>query len=312
MDFVTVGGKNISRMSLGTVQLGMNYGINNTCGQPDEKQSFSMLSAALENGISSIDTARVYGNSEEVLGRFFSQYEGNLPYITTKIPDVTAFEPDQIEREIVRSAETSLEKLGLRKVDNLMLHAAQNLIGYGDRIVPVMESLVKRGLTDTVGVSVYTGEDLDNMLCYDVFTSTQVPMSIFDQRLIQKGYISRLKERGITVFVRSVFMQGLFFMDPERFTDRELIDHAAGPILKIREYAEREGMTVAELAIAFIRDLDGVASLVIGADTEEQVRSDIHHFQSRRISEKTLDDIRKTFENVNIPKIMEVLSRPKN
>ncbi len=71
-------------------------------------------------------------------------------------------------------------------------------------------------------------------------------------------------------------------------------------------------MTVAELAIAFIRDLDGVASLVIGADTEEQVRSDIRHFQSRRISEKTLDDIRKTFENVNIPKIMEVLSRPKN
>ena len=104
-----------------------------------------MLSAALDNGISSIDTARVYGNSEEVLGRFFSQYEGNLPYITTKIPDVTAFEPVQIEREIIRSAETSLEKLGLKKVDNLMLHAAKNLIAYGDRIVPVMESLVNEG-----------------------------------------------------------------------------------------------------------------------------------------------------------------------
>lgn len=308
----TVGGKSISRMSLGTVQLGMNYGISNTLGQPDEKRSFAMLASALENGVNSVDTARVYGNSEEVLGHFFAQYKGQLPYITTKIPDLETEDAKGIEKEMISYVETSLEKLGLKKVDNIMLHAAKDLIRDGDKIAPVMESLIRRGYTDAVGVSVYTGEDIDRMLQYDVYTTTQVPMSIFDQRLIQHGYLARLQERGVTVFVRSVFLQGLFFMDPERFTDRQLIECASEPIRKIREYADREEMTVAELAIAFIRDLVGVSSLVLGADTEDQVKSNVKYFETRRISERTLSDITKTFAAVDIPRIMEVLSRPKS
>lgn len=312
MEHVQVGAKTISRMSLGTVQLGMNYGISNTLGQPDEAQSFSMLSTAFENGVNSLDTARVYGNSEDVLGRFLSQYRGELPYITTKIPDVNGFDPCDIEKKVIESVEISLEKLGLKKVDNLMLHSAENLVSYGDRLAPVMESLVKRGYTDQIGVSVYTGADIDRMLQYDVYTTTQVPMSVFDQRLIHGGYIKKLKDRNFTVFVRSVFLQGLCFLNPDTLTDSGLIQYAAEPIRSIRLFAEKENMTVAELAIAFIRDLDGVTSLVLGADTPAQVKDNVRYFKTRRISEEIRNDIFKTFENVNIPKIMEVLSRPKN
>lgn len=71
MDKIIINGKSVSKMTLGTVQLGLNYGIANTHGQPDEKKSNDMLLSAIENGITSFDTARGYGTSEDVLGNFF-------------------------------------------------------------------------------------------------------------------------------------------------------------------------------------------------------------------------------------------------
>ena len=117
MKYTEIAGKKLSAMSLGTVQLGMNYGIANTNGQPEEKQSFEMLSTALANGITSIDTARAYGTSENVLGKFFKQYKGDLPFITTKIIGIEGLPANEIEKKAFEVAETSLQTLGVDTVD---------------------------------------------------------------------------------------------------------------------------------------------------------------------------------------------------
>ena len=62
----------MAKLCLGTVQFGMNYGVNNQIGrQPTWQESFEMLDYALENGIDTIDTARAYGDAEIVLGEYF-------------------------------------------------------------------------------------------------------------------------------------------------------------------------------------------------------------------------------------------------
>lgn len=312
MKCTEIKGKKLSAMSLGTVQLGMNYGIANNGGQPKEEQSFEMLKCALENGITSLDTARAYGNSEEVLGRFFKTWKGDMPFITTKVIDIDGENDAEIEKSVTSCLETSLEKLSLPKVNCVMLHRASNLVKNGDSVARAMEKLVKRGYTDIVGASVYTGEELENMFRYDVYTTTQIPMSIFDQRLITSGMTDKLADRGITVFVRSVFLQGLFFLDPDEITDPILAEHAAPKIRLLRECAEREGMSIAELAISYMRDVRGVTSLVLGADTAEQVKANAAYFETASISEETADKIKRAFSSVNIPEIMKVLSRPKN
>ena len=312
MKYTDVAGKRLSSMSLGTVQLGMNYGIANNAGQPDEEKSFSMLRAALTSGITSIDTARAYGESEDVLGRFFRTWDGEMPYITTKVIDIQGESEGDIEKATVSCLETSLEKLGVKRVNNVLLHRSQDLVLNGEWVAKAMEKLVKLGYTDTVGASVYTGEELENMFRYDVYTATQVPMSIFDQRLIASGMTDRLAERGITVFVRSVFLQGLFFLDPDAVTDPILVEHAAPKIRLLRECAEREGMSIAEMAISFMRDVAGVTSLVLGADNADQVMANAAYFEAKSISEETTALIKREFADVNIPEIMKVLSRPKN
>ena len=303
--------KNISKMTLGTVQLGMNYGIANQGGKPDEEKSFAILRSALEGGVTSLDTARAYGDSEQVIGRFLKTWEGAKPFITTKIPKLQGGTPAELEAFVVNSIEVSLENLGVSGVDAVMLHTAGDIFTHGRAAVDALSALIRRGYAKQVGVSVYNADEINEMLKYKELSVTQVPMSIFDQRLIASGTMEQLKEREITVFVRSVFLQGLFFLDPDMMEDPILIEHAAPKIRILREIAGAEGMSVAQLAIAFMRDCVGVTSLVLGADTPEQVRDNIAYFDTPALEPAVAARLRREFADVDIPEIMKVLSRPK-
>ncbi|MBQ1255023.1 MAG: aldo/keto reductase, partial [Clostridia bacterium] len=177
MKQISVCGKSLSAMTIGTVQLGMNYGIANNAGKPDEEKSFSMLRAAFENGVTSLDTARGYGTSEEVIGAFLKTWEGPRPFITTKI---RAFKnPDgDFEAHAIASIEDSLQRLGVEKVDCILLHSPDDMFQQGEKAARALEKIMKMGYTDQIGVSVYTREDVEEMLRYPQFTATQVPMSI--------------------------------------------------------------------------------------------------------------------------------------
>ena len=301
----------VSPMTLGTVQLGMNYGIANTSGKPNEEKSFSILRAALNGGVNCLDTARGYGDSEEVIGRFLKTWTGERPKIITKIPKLEGTTPRELEKFATESLERSLEALGISKADGVMLHGANDPALHGAACAEAVKGLLRNGYTDRVGVSVYTAEEIRGMLQYDVFSITQVPMSIFDQRLITDGWIGQLEERGYDVFVRSVFLQGLFFLDPDKMTDPILLQHAAPGLRALRGIAEGENMTLAQLAIAFIRDLPGVTSLVLGADIPEQVKNNLSYFDTAPLSSEILARLQREFADVDIPAIMQVLSRPK-
>lgn len=302
---------NISPMTLGTVQLGMNYGIANDAGKPSEEKSFSILRSALESGVTALDTARAYGDSELVIGRFLRQWKGEMPAIITKVPNLEGDSPKELERFATEAVEQSLERLGVNKVAGIMLHGAKDPIIYGKACADAVKALVDNGYTDRVGVSVYVAEDIEGMLPYDIFSITQVPMSIFDQRLIAGGSIAKLREREYSVFVRSVFLQGLFFLDPEKVDDPILVEHAVPKIRLLQRIARELGMTVAQLAIAFMRDCAGVTSLVLGADTPEQVKSNIAYFDAPALDESVMQLLQREFAFVDIPEIMKVLSRPK-
>jgi len=301
----------ISAMTLGTVQLGMNYGIANNSGKPDEEKSFAILRSALQGGVTALDTARAYGDSELVIGRFLKLWQGNRPTIITKVPKLQGSGRKELEKFVTESVEQSLERLGVRKVEAVMLHGAQDPVIHGKACADAVGTLLRNGYTDKVGVSVYTAEDIEGMLPYDIFSVTQVPMSVFDQRLIAGGYTKRLQERGYTVFVRSVFLQGLFFLDPDKIEDPILLEYAVPQIRLLRQIAKDAGISVAQLAIAFMRDCAGVTSLVLGADTPEQVESNIAYFDTPKLDAGTMDLLRRTFADVDIPQIMKVLSRPK-
>lgn len=301
--------RSISPMTLGTVQLGMNYGIANEGGKPSLEKSFSILREAVAGGINSLDTARAYGNSEEVIGAFLKESGEKDLRITTKVPRFRG--EGSFEAYVISSVEGSLERLGVKRLSSVMLHAAGDLLQYGYEAVHALEELVRRGYAEKVGVSVYTAEEIDEMLRYDALQVTQIPMSLFDQRLITGGALGRLAAKGVEVYVRSVFLQGLFFLDPDSVTDPILRASAVPYIRKLRAVAARENMTLPQLALGFVRDLEGVTSLVLGADEPAHVRQNLSCFSTPPLSESLMEELKKEFAYVDVPEIMKVLSRPK-
>ena len=93
--------------------------------------------------------------------------------------------------------------------------------------------------------------------------------------------------------------------------DPILLEHAAPHIRRLGAIARELNMSISQLAIAFMRDQAGVSSLVLGAETPEQVTENLSYFDTPRLDAVTLFQLEAEFANVNIPAIMQVLSRPK-
>lgn len=315
MKDIIINNKKVSKISLGTVQLGLNYGIANNEGKPSLEKSFGILDNALSGGITAIDTARSYGNSEEVIGKYLKQTKHNVPFITTKYKcsvDESA-DYNAVEKDVFNSVETSLNMLGVEKIDCLLLHNAYYKGVYqGKNISKAFEKLIAKNIVGITGLSMsrFT-EEIDDMFNYDVFTATQVPMNIFDIRLIKNGSYKKMLDRDIKIFVRSIFFQGLFFLKPEKIENEGLKKLVAENIYQLQEIARTEKMSIAQLAISFIRDLDGVSSLVLGADNENQVMENLSYINSPSISALGRDKLQKLAENIKIIEIMQELARPK-
>lgn len=310
-----LGGTPFSQMSLGTVQLGMNYGIANQEGKPDLERSMSVLQAAVDGGVTALDTAAVYGDSEKVIGEFLKRRGGRKGlFITTKfLLDVPDDAPDvQVRSEIRRSFERSLENLGVDGVDCLMLHRTEYFAKFGDAVAGVLEELIQEELVGRAGVSIYHPEDLEPAMRYGLVSMVQAPMSLMDHALAESKYMQVLREKDIALIVRSVFLQGLFFLDPDKMTDPDLLEAAAPKLRLIREIAREAKMTAAQLAVAYIRDMPGVTGVVLGAEKPEQVRENLAHFgaDAPSIDAQTRQRIDREC-SADIARIMTVLSRPK-
>ena len=303
MKYETLKGLEISALSLGTVQLGMDYGINNAGGKPTEEKAFELLQTAVDGGISVIDTSSDYGTSEEVVGKFFKQYKGKKPTIVTKFKienDHTKVAPiSDVRKNLRTQVETSLERLGYDSLPILMLHRESELFDYGDVLPRELEALKAEKMVDRVGVSLNGCTYVKDVLANDLYEAVQIPLNMMDTQNVLHGGIDKLKEKGVIVFIRSVFLQGLFFRDPETLPETGLLSQAKEPLRRLHALAREEGLSVAQVAITFMRDLAGVNSLVLGAENPDQVRQNLELANAPALSASAREKILDMFGDIN-------------
>ena len=181
----------MSKIALGTVQFGLNYGISNTNGQVPPEEIARILDYCKLNGIDTLDTAQGYGESEKVLSQF----------------DLSSF---KVITKLIGDArlETSLENLKLSSVYGLMFHRENEC---NDETWELFESYKGQGLVKKIGVSVYSPKVLEDLVDRYPIEIVQFPMNIVDQSFI--SLLPKLKEKNIEIHTRSTFLQGLLLMD---------------------------------------------------------------------------------------------------
>lgn len=262
--FVTNHGFRVSRLTLGTAQLGMAYGIANRRGQPDADGAEAILDRAWACGMTCFDTARAYGDAEPRLGAWLDK-TGVEAEIISKFP---ALADDQSAAEQVRRHfGESCAALGRERIDAYLAHRAADLDRPG--VVDVLQELRDTGRIHAFGASVYTAEQAMSALQVPGLGAIQGPLSIFNWSLVDSGALAACAEAGIAVFARSVFVQGLIFVEPAALPNHLA---AAGDIIgAYRALAADHGLSPGALALGAVLSRPEVASVVIGAETPDQV-----------------------------------------
>lgn len=252
------------RLGLGTVQWGQTYGIANAAGhRPDAAEIGVMLDRAKAAGVTLIDTAQVYGEAEEVVGRRIGGCSGWD--IVTKIA------PSSTQPEAVKDLLShSLVRLGTKTVYGLLLHRQEDLLlEQGPALWSALQALKSQGFVSKVGVSVYDPEQLALILDrYDI-DLVQIPFNLYDQRFLHSGLLERVRKGGVEIHARSAFLQGLLLMPPHEMPRQ----FSAWKAHQVRLYQafEQAGLTPVAATLRFCLKQALIDKVIIGCETLSQL-----------------------------------------
>lgn len=290
----TIKGINISALSLGTVQLGLSYGINNADGKPSQETANAILNAAIDGGINTLDTAGAYGDSEVVIGNWLKTVPAEKrPFIVTKAAGLDHSSLENLRKDLFGRVKTSKERLGVEKLDLLMLHHFDDYLCDKENVRMVMEELKASGEVRFIGASAYSHHDYGE-LADTGFDATQIPLNLFDWKQIENGGLKKLEQSGMMVFVRSVYLQGLVFQKPETLAPH--MEFARPTLEKFQYLCKKYELTPAALALSYALSLPGVTSLVLGSEKAEQVRQNLELMdQAVELSAEQMAEIRELF-----------------
>lgn len=258
----------LSRLMVGTVQFGIPYGVANQTGQPSYRDVVEIVAAMIEGGVNCFDTAAAYGNSEDVLGRSLIEL-GVMDRVTvvTKVRALSPAEladPNLAAKAIEQSVSESRRRLQMDVLPMVLFHREADAPFYEQ-----LEKLRDRGWLKRYGVS------CDNrpgpaatFATSGHFSALQLPANILDHRHRQSGIFKTARERGVSVFIRSVYLQGLLLM-PEEQIPQQLRDVIPARC-RLQDLAASSGMDLAELALRYMLSQDGVTSVIVGVETIRQ------------------------------------------
>lgn len=271
----------MNKLALGTVQFGMNYGINNSMGVPNDEDVSNILNFAFNNGIKTLDTAIAYGNSEERLGKLSK----NNFQIISKFSGIYNF--NDLDNELSKS----LSNLRRDKIYGFIFHKAIDLIK-NPKMWSYLEKLKSLKKIKKIGFSIYNEKELNEILNLGFIPDlVQLPYSILDRRL--EDSLIKLNNLDVEIHVRSVFLQGLYFKDLNNLPETLL---PLRPYLrKLHEICNFNKIKMSSLALNFIKQNKNIDKIVIGSDSVCQLNENISAMRYNLDS-----DIIKSIYEINV------------
>jgi aryl-alcohol dehydrogenase-like predicted oxidoreductase len=256
----------------------MKYGIANCKGQPNYLKAFEIVDTACKNGVTFFDTAQVYGNSEEVLGKALEHMglSEKVQIISKLSPEINPDNP----QELTVSIESSLKKLKIKELWGLMLHNEAWLEYWGGNLGKTLIELKSSGKIKYLGVSIYSPEMAQKALDNPEIDIIQVPANVWDDRMKQYNIFETARKSGKLCFIRSIYLQGLLLMAPEEVKIK--LPFAEDAVKEWNAILKERKISSCELSMAYAKTLD--FPLVIGAESPEQVYENTRLFNTSNLT----------------------------
>ena len=280
----------LSKLCLGTAQLGMNYGIKNATGKPSFEESQKIVDTAIKGGINAFDTAPAYGNSEEVLGKCLVGHDRSKLTIISKVHPVDwSKSKDEILNNLDMSIKKTLSDLGLKRIPVYLFHRFADIEKSGGLVLNELRKYQAKGVIGKLGISIYDPAEAEAALNIEGMEVMQVPFNLIDKRLLANGFLKKAKQKGITILARSVFLQGLFFKKDIPAGLKEFIPYQK----EIIRISGDNDLSEEELALRYVLGIDDIDCAIIGAEITEQLAENIRHSKLPKLPANILKDIEK-------------------
>lgn len=298
MKYVERDGLKLSVFQLGTVQLGMNYGLGEHTAKPDTEYAYSLLDKAMELGVNALDTANNYGESEARIGAWLKARDvKNRPFIITKIGPFDHSSLEALREDIFKQTEACRKTLGIDTIDMLMVHSVEDYEMNPDAVREAFFEMKASGIIRYTAISAYSYNDY-RVIAESGFDAVQIPINIFDHSQIECGGIRALADAGMMIFARSVFLQGLVFQTPKTLDPR--MNFCLEYLEKFISLCHEFDMSPAALAASFVHTLPGITSLVLGCQTHEQLTENASLVDKiRKLSDKEMAKLADAFRNID-------------
>ncbi len=259
----------INKIILGTVQLGLDYGINNHSGKPSKQRAFQILENAHNFGITKLDTAESYGNSEYIIGDFHKENPNKIFDVITKLAANSDLAPKNFMRHIAESC----NRLYVDRLYGYMFH---NYKSFKDKEGLYEQLLLAKdkGLIKKAGISLYNNEELEDVLeHYNNFDLIQIPFNLLDNASKRQNVLEKAKEKNVEVHTRSVFLQGVFFKKIKSLPKK--LEPLGTYLITLENIMLENDIDTQALALNYVLQKNYIDNVLIGVETPEQLVNNI-------------------------------------
>lgn len=258
---------------LGTANFGNKYGIANQNELISSAEIARIIKWAQNNGVNHFDSALAYRDSDSILGLHLDQ--ALQPMIDSKLDEKSC----QTRDTILEAAIQIRERLMVSQLSVLYLHDESSLNSpLASEISLGLREVLAQGIAKRIGVSIYSEEALRyNKKILPELSVFQVPENICDRRLIYSKEILKLSEKDNVFNVRSIFLQGLLLMHPTELPNK--LRSIAPQLQELRNFAQKNSLTVLELCIAYASSISWANGIVVGVNSVDQL-TQIHNASS--------------------------------
>ncbi|MDC0243943.1 aldo/keto reductase [Pseudomonadota bacterium] len=257
----------MNRLVIGTAQFGMDYGIGSSAGKVSISEVKKILDYAKSINIDMLDTALAYGKSEKTLGKLnVDEFK-----VVTKTRHFNALKlTDDDVNLLNRDFDRSLQNLKLDSVYSLLIHNADDLMKPGaSKIIEFIQNLKQTNKIKKIGISIYENKHLSFALENFDIDLVQLPLNIFDRRLIDNGMLKLLSQKGLEVHARSIFLQGLILM--ENYSRPRKFDRWNNLWKSWSEWLNDYKISPLEASIRYAMSFSEISKVLVGIDSVNQL-----------------------------------------
>ena len=285
----------VSRIALGTVELGMDYGFRSSphYRKPEEADAIRTIHQAIDLGINLIDTARGYGKSEEIIGRALKESgSSRAPILAGKVAVSETFlsngDDHALHAAMTQSIDESLRALQVDTLDLLQIHNTSLAILNNEAAMRALDDAVQTGKARFLGASCTGGPVSMAALADERTSALQVPLNLLDRAMIP-NVLPQASNQGAGILVRSAFLRGVLTENINDVPD-ELSD-LRNAALSVRESFRHQVSSLSELAIRFCLSFDAVSSIVVGMRNLSELEQNVLHAARGPLSDAQMEQL---------------------